>query len=55
MVLISQGTSGPKGAVEVSTDLIQWTELGGTEPIDENAVLDRWSSQAARFYRLRFD
>ena len=55
MVLISQGTSGPKGAVEVSTDLIQWTELGGTEPIDENAVLDRWTGQAARFYRQRFD
>ncbi len=55
MVLISQGTSGRKGAIEVSTDLIQWTELGGTEPIDENAVLDRWSSQAARFYRIRLD
>jgi hypothetical protein len=55
MLLRSQGTSGRKAAIEVSTDLIQWIELGGTEPINPDAVLDRWSSQAARFYRLRLD
>ena len=54
MVLSSQGTSGRK-AIEFSTDLIQWTELGGTESIGPDAVLDRWSGQAARFYRLRLD
>ena len=55
MVLSSQGTSGRNVAIEVSTDLIQWTELKGTESIDPEAVLDRWTSQAARFYRLRLD
>src|SRR6185369_7329992 len=55
MVLISQGTSGRQAAIEVSTDLIQWTELGGTEPMGPDAVLDRWTSQVARFYRLRLD
>ena len=55
VVLISQGTSGRQAAIEVSTDLIQWTELGGTEPMGPDAVLDRWTSQVARFYRLRLD
>ena len=55
LVLISQGTSGSKVAIEVSTDLIQWTELKGTESIDAQSLLDRWTSQPARFYRLRFD
>jgi len=55
MVLISQGTAGRKSAIEISTDLIQWTELGGGESIDPDTVLDRWTSQTARFYRLRLD
>ena len=55
LVLVSEGTSGRKPAMEVSTDLIQWTELKGTEPIDAQSVLDRWTSQPARFYRLRLD
>ena len=55
MVLSFQGTSGRKAAIEISTDLIQWTELGGTESIDPDTVLDRLTSQAARFYRLRLD
>jgi hypothetical protein len=54
-VLISQGTSGRQAAIEVSTDLIQWTELRSAEPMGPDAVLDRWTSQAARFYRLRLD
>jgi len=55
MVLSSQGTSGRNVTIEVSTDLSQWTELKGTEPIDPDTVLDRWTSQAARFYRLKLD
>jgi len=54
VVLSSQGTSGRK-AIEFSTDLIQWTELGGTESIAPDAVLDRLTSQPTRFYRLRLD
>jgi len=55
LVLVSEGTSGRKPAMEVSTDLIQWTELKGTEPIDAQSVLHRWTSQPARYYRLRLD
>jgi hypothetical protein len=55
MVLISQGASGRNPVIEFSTDLVQWTELTGAESIAPDAVLDRSSSQAARFYRLRLD
>ena len=41
MVLSSQGTSGRK-AIEFSTDLIQWTELGGTDIL---YVVDHRQSQ----------
>jgi hypothetical protein len=54
-VLISQGTSGRQATIEVSTDLIHWTELGGAEPMGPETVLDRSTSQSARFYRLRLD
>jgi len=55
LVLVSEETSGRRQAIEVSTDLIQWTDLKGAEPIDAQSVLDRWTTQAARFYRLRLD
>lgn len=55
VLLISQGTSGRNAAIEISTDLIQWTELLGTEPIGPDTVLDRSTGPPARFYRLRLN
>jgi hypothetical protein len=55
MVLSALGASGRNAVIEVSTDLFQWTELTGAESIAPDAVLDRSSTQAARFYRLKLD
>jgi len=56
VLLVSQGTSGRKVAIEFSSDLVNWADLGGAEQIDSNSVLDRFSGQQSeRFYRLRLE
>ena len=56
VLLSSRGTSGRKTTLEMSSDLIEWADLSGVEPIDTGSVLDRSVGQkTARFYRLRLD
>jgi hypothetical protein len=56
VLLAPQGTAGLKATIEVSSDLINWVDIGGAEQIDLNSVLDRFSGQRGlRFYRLRLD
>jgi hypothetical protein len=56
VLLTPQATAGRAPTIEVSTDLVRWTELGDAPHSDADSVLDPFSSQqAARFYRLRLD
>ena len=56
VLVTAERIPGRNPTLEVSSDLVEWTELEDAEPVDENSVLDRSTAhQAARFYRVRVD
>jgi len=55
VILVFEGTAGRAAGVEVSPDLIHWSDLRNGQPIDANSVLDQMWGWQMRFYRLRLD